>query len=128
MRGISGRPAYGVVATADLSRALTFYCDVLGLGVLSRDAFGCFLEAGGTEVRLSIVPEVPPSFGTVLGWRVPDVGAAVAWLAVNEVVVEQVPDIGQDARGIWTGPDGSRLAWFRDPDGNLLSLLESPQR
>jgi catechol 2,3-dioxygenase-like lactoylglutathione lyase family enzyme len=128
MKGLSGRPAYGVVATADLPRALAFYRDVLGLTVLSTDPFGCFLEAGGTEVRLSVVAAVEPVPGTVLGWRVPDVGAAIAWLADCGVTVELVAGIGQDAHGIWTGPDGSRLAWFRDPDGNLLSLLESPQR
>jgi catechol 2,3-dioxygenase-like lactoylglutathione lyase family enzyme len=128
MRGISGRPAYGVVATTDLQRALSFYRDLLGLSVLSTDASGCFLEAGGTEVRLAVVAAVAQAQGTVLGWRVPDVGATVAWLADNGVTVELVPDIGQDAHGIWTDPDGSRLAWFRDPDGNLLSLLESPQR
>jgi catechol 2,3-dioxygenase-like lactoylglutathione lyase family enzyme len=128
MRGLSGRPAYGVVTTADLPRALGFYRDLLGLAVLSTDEFGCFLEAGGTEVRLSVVATVQHTQATVLGWRVPDIGAAVAWLAGSGVAVEQVPGIGQDAHGIWTGPDGSRLAWFRDPDDNLLSLLESPQR
>ncbi len=128
MKGISGRPAYAVLMTRNLDRALAFYVDLLGLSVISRDEYGCFLEAGGTEVRLSVVAEVPETPGTVLGWRVPDVSATVAWLAGLGVTVEHIDGIGQDSAGIWASADGARLAWFRDPDGNLLSLLENAQR
>jgi catechol 2,3-dioxygenase-like lactoylglutathione lyase family enzyme len=128
VRGISGRPAYAVVMTSDLTRALRFYADLLGLSVISRDEYGCFLEAGGTEVRLSLVDAVPSGPGTVLGWRVPDVAATAAWLEGLGVAIEHIDGRGQDAAGIWASADGARLAWFRDPDGNLLSLLENSQR
>jgi catechol 2,3-dioxygenase-like lactoylglutathione lyase family enzyme len=128
VKGIRGRPAHAIVATRDLDRALAFYSGVLGLTVIENDAYGCFLEAGGTEVRLSVVEDHEPSGLPVLGWLVPDVAATVAALAAAGFPAERFEGLGQDDAGVWTGPDGARLAWFRDPDGNLLSMVEDTRR
>lgn len=128
MRGIRGRPAHAIVATRDLDAALAFYSGTLGLTVIENDAYGCFLEAAGTEVRLSVVEGFEPAGLPVLGWLVPDVAATVAALAAAGVPTVRVAGLGQDDAGIWTGPDGARLAWFQDPDGNLLSMVEDTRR
>jgi catechol 2,3-dioxygenase-like lactoylglutathione lyase family enzyme len=128
VKGIRGRPAHAIVATSDLDRALAFYSGVLGLTVIENAAYGCFLEAGGTEVRLSVVEHHQPSGLPVIGWLVPDVAATVAALAAAGVPAERFEGLGQDDAGLWTGPDGARLAWFRDPDGNLLSMVEDTRR
>jgi hypothetical protein len=81
-------------------------------------------EAGGVKVRLSKVPAVVPHPFTVLGFDVEDIDAVVEGLAARGVTFERYPFFGpaQDARGVWTAPGGALVAWFKDPDGNLLSV------
>jgi hypothetical protein len=61
---------------------------------------------------------------TVLGWQVPDILAAVGELEARGVPLLRYDGIAQDELGIWTSPTGARVAWFEDPDGNVLSVTQ----
>jgi catechol 2,3-dioxygenase-like lactoylglutathione lyase family enzyme len=111
------------LATADPDRARDFYERTLGLGLLADEESALVFDAGGSELRLQKVEEVRPPAGTALGWRVDDIELALDGL---EVDVERYDSLEQDERGIWTAPSGARVAWFTDPDGNILSLTEPP--
>lgn len=113
-------------ATTDAARAARFYGDVLGLRVRGEDDFALVLEANATELRLQKVSHFTPQAFTVLGWQVHDLDGTVTTLARRGVALERYDGLGQDERGVWRAPSGARIAWFRDPDGNLLSLAEYP--
>lgn len=118
------------VPTTDGGRAKTFYVDVLGLTFVSDDQFALVLNANGTTVRVSKVPGFTPHKFTVLGWGVSDIEKVVIELTENGVKFENFGLPGQDERGIWLAPAvdnataQARVAWFKDPDGNLLSVTE----
>jgi catechol 2,3-dioxygenase-like lactoylglutathione lyase family enzyme len=112
------------VPTTDLGRARAFYEGVLGLPVLEDDGFACVVEAHGAPLRITAVRELTPHPFTVLGWEVPDVAAAVDDLVGRGISFVRYPQIEQDERGIWTTPTGTRVAWFRDPDANVLSVSQ----
>jgi catechol 2,3-dioxygenase-like lactoylglutathione lyase family enzyme len=113
------------VLTADAERARRFYEGVLGLRVVAEDDFALVLDANGTTVRVTKVKEVSPASHTVVGWEVTDVRAAVGALRERGVTFETYSFLEQDALGIWTVPGGTaRIAWFKDPDGNVLSLSQ----
>ncbi|MBI4266366.1 MAG: VOC family protein [Acidobacteria bacterium] len=114
------------VGTANAERANVFYRDTLGLRLVSEEPQALVFDAGGRMLRVSIVPQVPPARYTVLGWKVDDIAAAADGLATKGVRFERFAGFVQDARGVWTAPDGTRVAWFRDPDGNMLSLTQFP--
>jgi len=78
-------------------------------------------------LRLAMGKELPPSHGTVLGWQVPDIESAVRDLVRAGVRLERYEFLKQDELGIWTSPPGARVAWFKDPDGNVLSVSEHPE-
>jgi catechol 2,3-dioxygenase-like lactoylglutathione lyase family enzyme len=111
-------------AATDLPRARTFYEQVLGLPVVEQNDFACVLDANGTMLRITAVPEVRQAGYTVLGWRVADIAAAVRDLAARGVVFLTYDGMGQDGDGVWTTPGGDKVAWFADPDGNILSLTQ----
>ena len=108
----------------DLARARSFYETVLGLPVVTENAYACVLDAHGTMLRVTAVPEVAHPGYTVLGWRVTDIGETVADLESRGVEFARYDGVEQDAHGAWTTPNGDRVAWFADPDGNVLSLTE----
>jgi catechol 2,3-dioxygenase-like lactoylglutathione lyase family enzyme len=112
------------VGTARADEARAFYRDVLGLALVDEGPFALVFDARGVMLRVTKVDAVAPAPYTVLGWSVADVDAAVAGLAGRGVVFECYPGMAQDARGVWTSPSGARIAWFRDPDGNVLSLTQ----
>ena len=112
------------VAAADLTRARAFYEGKLGLPVAEQNDFACVLDANGTMVRVTAVPEVSPAGYTVLGWRVADIGATVRGLTAQGVVFRRYDGMDQDELGIWTTPGGEKVAWFTDPDGNTLSVTQ----
>jgi catechol 2,3-dioxygenase-like lactoylglutathione lyase family enzyme len=100
-----------------------FYCGVLGLPLTHEDDFAVVVDAGGTPIRFSVVAEVPEPAGTNAGWLVEDVNAAVRALAAAGVRFERFPGMEQDSDGVWRpSVDSGGIAWFRDPDGNRLSL------
>ena len=111
-------------ATTGLPPARAFYADVLGLSVVHEDAYACVFDAHGTMLRVTAVAEVVRPGYTVLGWRVSDIGTVVAGLESRGVVFARHPGMDQDVHGVWTAPNGDRVAWFADPDGNVLSLTE----
>jgi catechol 2,3-dioxygenase-like lactoylglutathione lyase family enzyme len=113
------------VATTDLERARGFYGDTLGLPLVDHSPFACVFDAGGTSLRVTLAEQVQPAPYTVLGWDVPDAVQGVRELASQGITPERYPDMTQDDLGIWDAPSGARVAWFRDPDGNVLSLSQS---
>jgi catechol 2,3-dioxygenase-like lactoylglutathione lyase family enzyme len=115
------------VATTDLARARAFYEGVLGLPLVEDDGFAVAFDAAGTMLRVTGVREVKPAPYTVLGWAVPDAAAAVRDLAAVGVSTLHFDGFPQDELGIWTAPTGARVAWFKDPDGNTLSVAQLPR-
>ena len=118
----------GFVNIVDVARAKAFYRDTLGLHLLSEEPpFALVFEANGIMLRLGMAKELPPAHGTVLGWQVPDISATVRELEEAGVRFERYAQLKQDELGIWTAPTGAKVAWFKDPDGNILSLSEHPE-
>lgn len=114
------------VATADADRARAFYRDVLGLALIEDGGYALVFGANGTQLRVQRVEAVAPHPYTALGWEVDDVTASVRALAARGVAMARFPGLPLDADGIWDTPDGSRVAWFHDPDGNTLSISQPP--
>jgi catechol 2,3-dioxygenase-like lactoylglutathione lyase family enzyme len=112
------------VSTHNPARAKVFYRDTLGLHLLSEDSFALVFDANGTKLRVSIVAEVVLAKYTVLGWDVPDIVATAKSLRRAGVKLEIFGGFPQDDLGIWTAPDGTKVAWFKDPDGNILSIAQ----
>jgi catechol 2,3-dioxygenase-like lactoylglutathione lyase family enzyme len=126
--GLSGYRVVAFVNIVDIERAKSFYRDTLGLRLVSEDLpFALVFDANGIMLRLSIVKSHSPSPGTVLGWQVADITPAVRDLARAGVQFERYDFLQQDEIGIWTSPTAARVAWFKDPDGNVLSLSEHPE-
>ncbi len=121
---LSSAKIVGFAATQNPERAMTFYRDKLGLDLDYSDQFALVFTSGGTMIRVQIVPKVVPSGYTTLGWTVADLGGTVAKLTAAGVVFSRFSGMDQDSKGVWSSPSGARIAWFRDPDGNTLSLTE----
>ncbi len=113
------------VATTDIDRALVFYRDTLGLSLVEESPFACVFDAHGTPLRVTPVGEIRTAPYTVLGWAVDDIRATVQALGAAGVRFERFEGIDQDDVGVWTAPNGAQVAWFTDPDGNVLSLTQS---
>lgn len=114
-----------LVGTVRFDEARAFYRETLGLTLVSEDPFAAVFDAHGTTLRLSKVEELTPQPFAVLGWSVADIEGAVDTLGERGVAFERYPGMEQDDRGLWQAPGGPRIAWFRDPDGNTLSLTEA---
>jgi predicted enzyme related to lactoylglutathione lyase len=110
------------VPTKDQKQARSFYEGTLGLSFVSEDSFAVVLEANGTMVRVANVPDFKPAQFTILGWQVSDIEQVVTELQGKGIVFERYGFKDQDERGIWSAPSGSKVAWFKDPDGNVLSV------
>jgi catechol 2,3-dioxygenase-like lactoylglutathione lyase family enzyme len=113
-------------ATANPAKALAFYTEVLGLTLRSEDDFAISLDSEGVELRLQKVDRFVPHPFTSLGWQVGGIADVVDRLTRRGVTLERYPWLEQDVRGIWLAPSGARVAWFKDPDGNLLSIAQYP--
>lgn len=112
------------VPTIRPNEAKSFYQDVLGLKLLSEDNFALEFDANGTLLRITTVQDLTPQQFTVLGWNVDNIVAVIKQLNDKNVFCERYGYFEQDDFGIWTSPNGSKVAWFKDPDGNVLSLTE----
>jgi catechol 2,3-dioxygenase-like lactoylglutathione lyase family enzyme len=110
------------VATRNPANAKIFYRDTLGLTLVSEDPFAIVFDANGTMLRVTPVHELAVAGYTVLGWEVPDIAGAVTKLTSAGVQFQRYDFLKQDGLGIWTAPGGVKVAWFKDPDGNTLSL------
>ena len=107
--------------TKDKSRAKAFYAETLGLTFVRDDGFALVFNANGVMLRISEMKDFTPQKSTTLGWEVDDLPAAIRELAGRGIQFERF-GMPQDELGIWTAPGGDQVAWFKDPDGNLLSL------
>lgn len=113
------------LATADADAARGFYEGALGLVLEADDPYALVYQLAGTELRLSKVPNHTPLPFTVLDWQVASISEAHAALAAKDVEFTVYEGMGQDENGVWTSPDGgARILWFKDPDGNVLSVSE----
>ncbi|MGA2740717.1 MAG: VOC family protein [Bryobacteraceae bacterium] len=121
----SAKPAI-VICTRDRARATAFYRDTLGLTVAYEDNFAAVFNIGGVTLRVSIVDDFTPHEHTILGFNVPDVAATAKALRDKGVAFNIYPRLSQDEFGVWTAPGGTvRVAWFKDPDGNVLSVTNA---
>ena len=116
------------IATRDATRARAFYEGTLELRVVSDTPFALVVDSGGTTIRIQKVAAFTPHPFTALGWTVPDIGRAMAHLGARGVAFERFDFVPQDIHAVWTTPDGTKVAWFKDPDGNTLSLTELSAR
>jgi len=112
----------GFLTTTDYEKARAFYEGKLGFEFVSLDQFALAMRAGVNIIRISKSEIFKPAQGTVLGWEVDDVRAAVLWLSNRGMVTEKYPFVADQELGIWTAPSGDQVAWFKDPDGNVLSI------
>jgi catechol 2,3-dioxygenase-like lactoylglutathione lyase family enzyme len=112
----------GFIPVRDTSEARRFYEGTLGLRVVEDTPYALVVEANGTMLRITPVPELTVQPFTIAGWDVVDVTATVRGLAERGVVCTRYDGMVQDELGIWATPGGDRVAWFKDPDGNTLSL------
>ncbi len=115
------------VATTDSERARAFYEGTLGLALRENNPSALVFDANGIMLRIQKVPSLNPASHTILGWKVSDVRRTIIDLVAKGVVFERYAGLAQDKMGIWSSPSGAQVAWFKDPDGNVLSLTESPE-
>ena len=121
---LGSNPIIAFVPTRDFEKARRFYEATLGLHFRSDDGFALVFDANGVMVRVAKVPDFVPLPFTILGWQVSEISKVVARLAAAGVIFERYGFPGQDDDGVWTSPNGARVAWFKDPDGNVLSISE----
>ena len=112
------------VATTKPEQARAFYERVLGLSLLADEPFALVFDVNGVMLRVAKVQTLDPAPHTVLSWSVLDIRATIEVLTRKGVVLERYGALPQDQMGVWTSPSGARVAWFKDPDGNALSLTQ----
>lgn len=112
------------LASTDLDRSRSFYVDRLGLQAEELNPYALVLRAGEVMLRVTLVEALAAQPFTVLGWQVDGIDARMAELAGGGIEFVHYDGMGQDDAGVWTTPGGDRVAWFRDPDGNVLSLTQ----
>ena len=121
---LQNMPVKAFVPTTKPGEAKQFYRDILGLKLLAEDNYALEFEAGGALLRVTTVQELNPHPFTILGWNVPDIASTIQSLKQKGVEFKQYDFMKQDELGIWTAPGGAKVAWFNDPDGNVLGLTE----
>jgi catechol 2,3-dioxygenase-like lactoylglutathione lyase family enzyme len=114
----------GFVPTRDSKRSREFYEGKLGFQFVSDDQFALVMQGGESMIRIAKAGNFTPAQYTVMGWEVNDIDAMVKWLNGCGVVFEKYPFVQDRELGIWTAPNGDKVAWFKDPDGNVLSLSQ----
>ncbi|HLJ29372.1 MAG TPA: VOC family protein [Candidatus Angelobacter sp.] len=114
----------GFVPTKDYDKARAFYEGKLGFEFVSLDQYALVMSVGGHNVRIAKIPDFTPLQGTILGWEVENIEAAATWLKDRGVTPEKYPFVQDRELGIWTTPTGDKVAWFKDPDGNILSVSQ----
>jgi catechol 2,3-dioxygenase-like lactoylglutathione lyase family enzyme len=111
-------------ATVDSGKSRAFYQGVLGLKLMEEDEHACVYDVQGTELRIQKVQTLTPQPHTQLGWSVRSIDEVITALARKGVIFQRYPSLEQDAQGVWRAPSGAKVAWMKDPDGNLLSVTE----
>lgn len=115
------------IPTVDPSRSKHFYQEIIGLSLVSEDAYALAFKKGETSLRIAVVEKFEPFAFTVLGFVINRIGQEVKSLIEKAVVFQKYASLEQDNLGIWTSPSKAKIAWFKDPDGNLISLTELPK-
>jgi len=121
---LDSSPPVAFLATTDFARARAFFAGALGLRLVAEEPVALVFDLAGTALRVARVERFAAQPFTVLGWRVADVPAVVGELGARGVELVRFEGMDQDELGIWSAPSGARVAWFRDPDGNLLSVSD----
>jgi len=121
---LSDKKLKAFIPTINPQKAKRFYMDILGLTLLSEDNYALEFNANGTLLRITTVEKLNPQPFTVLGWDVDNIVFLIQSLVSKGVVFERYNFFEQDELGIWTSPSGAKVVWFKDTDGNLLSLTE----
>jgi catechol 2,3-dioxygenase-like lactoylglutathione lyase family enzyme len=122
---LAGNSPIGFIPTRDRKKARTFYEGTLGLPFVKDDGFAAIFRVGpgpGIMLRVVGVGDFTPLAFTLFGWEVDDLPATIDGLISNGVSFQRFGFLEQDTRGIWKAPNGDTIAWFKDPDGNTLSL------
>ena len=114
----------GFVPTTNADRARQFYVDVLKLEFVADDGFALVVKTDTSKIRIAKVEKFTPAPFTILGWEVTDIAATVNELTAAGVTFARFSFMEQDQLGIWTAPTGDKVAWFNDPDGNVLSVSQ----
>ena len=121
---LADRDVVAFIPTRNVDAARAFYEGTLGLRFVKDDGFALVLDAHGIMLRVAKVPHFEPLPFTILGWNVANIAEIAAMLQQRGVTFERYAFVEQDALGVWTSPSGARVAWFKDPDGNTLSLSQ----
>jgi catechol 2,3-dioxygenase-like lactoylglutathione lyase family enzyme len=119
--------AISFIATRDASTARVFYEGTLGLRLVADEHFALVFNVNGRMLRIAKTETLSPAAHTVLGWEVENIEAKVKDLTERGVMFLRFESMPQDVNGIWTSPSGAQVAWFKDPDGNNLSLTQFPK-
>src|SRR5262245_48730179 len=114
--------------TVHPEKAKAFYGDVLGLTLVEDSPVAIVFRSGRTSVRVQKVKSFSPFPVTAPGWEGPDIRATMQQPADKGVVFQRDQGMKQDELGIWLTPGGSQVCWFKDPDGNILSLSQADRR
>ncbi len=114
----------GFIPTTNYSKAREFYEGKLGFEVVGLDQFAMVMQMGGNQIRAVQLPAFTPQQGTILGWQVEEIEAVATWLLERGIETEKYSFIQDQKLGIWNAPSGDRVAWFKDPDGNVLSISQ----
>ncbi|SEB96518.1 VOC family protein [Terriglobus roseus] len=114
----------GFVPITDMERAIAFYRDTVGLEFVKDDGFALVFQSGDNMMRLVKMAAVTPAQFTILGWQTTSIEDDVKSLTAKGVVFSRFGFLQQDDLGIWSAPGGDKVAWFTDPDGNILSLSQ----
>jgi catechol 2,3-dioxygenase-like lactoylglutathione lyase family enzyme len=114
----------GFVPTLDYDKARAFYERTLGFTFVSLDQFAMVMSVGGHMIRIAKLANFTPLQATILGWQVDDIESVAEWLSRRGVSLEKYPFMQDRELGIWTAPTGDKVAWFKDPDGNILSVSQ----
>ena len=112
------------IPTRDSNQARAFYEGILGLRFVKDDGFALVFDANGIMIRIAKAPEFKPLQFTILGWQVSNIEKMAADLQKKGAHFERFGFFEQDELGIWTAPSGDKVAWFKDPDGNMLSISQ----
>ena len=121
---LGDKPAVAFVATAFPDESLVFYRDKLGLELVEDSPFALVFACPNVMLRVQKVAEPALVTHTVFGWDVPDIHASLGNLHKQGIEPVRFPGLQQDDGGVWASPSGALVAWFRNPDGNCLSLTQ----
>jgi len=121
------RQPVSFIATDTADAARVFFADILGLELREASPFALVFLDGAHMLRVQIVPELQPVEYTVYGWQVEDIASEIGDLMAKGVQFQRFNHLPQDSLGVWTTPDGHKIAWFTDPSGNTLSLTQYAQ-